>query len=349
MPRDGGWMPAMAHLAEVCAFLGDGRRATMLYDLLIPYAPYHVAISNAVWNGAVTYYLGLLARTMQRWEPASKHFTAALEMHRGLGAALFLAHTQYEYARMLLARGQAGDRIRAQELLRTAAVTAQELGMKSLTERVQAVMTGGGGRPAESGTEGLPQAAIRNRPSGIEAMLRREGPYWTLAFAGTVSRLKDSRGLQYLVQLLRRPGQEHLALDLGQGPSASGRASGSGDGGPVLDSQARAEYRKRLEEVREELAEAEEHHDLGRAEAAQAEMEFISRELAAAVGLGGSARAIGSDAERARSTVTKGIKSAIAAIRAADPGAGRHLGRSIRTGYVCVYQPDPEERVTWQV
>ncbi len=113
LPRDGAWLPGVAALAETCALLADERRAAVLYDLMIPHAPYHVVLENALWNGAVSYYLGLLATTMGRWECASEHFAAALDVHRQVGAACWLGCTQYEYARMLLARGRGDDTGRA--------------------------------------------------------------------------------------------------------------------------------------------------------------------------------------------------------------------------------------------
>jgi hypothetical protein len=51
-------------------------------------------------------------------------------------------------------------------------------------------------------------------PSVETHRFQREGDYWTIAFAGTVVRVRDMRGLQYLARLLDRPGVrirvEHL-------------------------------------------------------------------------------------------------------------------------------------------
>ena len=49
---------------------------------------------------------------------------------------------------------------------------------------------------------------------------RREGEYWSIAFAGEAFRLKYLKGLHYLAYLLRHPGREFHVLDLvaaGQG------------------------------------------------------------------------------------------------------------------------------------
>ena len=67
----------------------------------------------------------------------------------------------------------------------------------------------------------------------------------------------------------------------------------------------------RLLDLHATLAEAQRCHDLARAAQARAEIDWLSSELAAAVGLGGRDRQVGADAERARSTVTKAIKAAV--------------------------------------
>jgi tetratricopeptide (TPR) repeat protein len=55
----------------------------------------------------------------------------------------------------------------------------------------------------------------------------------------------------------------------------------------------------------------------------------------------------GRSRERARLSVTKNIRGAVARIRSLQPALGRHLATSIHTGYACVY--DPERPVGWRV
>ena len=50
--------------------------------------------------------------------------------------------------------------------------------------------------------------------TAIQPIFRREGEYWTIVFAGTTCRLRDSAGLRYVAHLLGRPGQRIAALDL---------------------------------------------------------------------------------------------------------------------------------------
>ena len=85
--------------------------------------------------GAASRQLGLLAATRGRWEQAEAHFKDGMEMNARMGALPWLAHTEHEYARMLVARDEVGDRETALELLSNALTTAEELGMKTLIER----------------------------------------------------------------------------------------------------------------------------------------------------------------------------------------------------------------------
>ena len=80
-----------------------------------------------------------------------------------------------------------------------------------------------------------------------------------------------------------------------------------------------------------------------------AERLFLARELARAVGLGGRDRRAGSNAERARASVTLAIRRAMGRIRAAHPALGAHLERTIRTGTFCVYLPDPRVPADWRM
>jgi hypothetical protein len=111
----------------------------------------------------------------------------------------------------------------------------------------------------------------------------------------------------------------------------------SADAGDVLDQQARAAYRQRLTELGHDLAEAEEWNDTERASRLRAERDFLVREITAATGLGGRARRLGSESERARINVTRAIRSAISRIRDRAPGVAAHLDETVRTGTRCTY------------
>ena len=194
-----------------------------------------------------------------------------------------------------------------------------------------------------------------------ESLFLRQGDYWTIGYQGRIALLKATRGLHYLAWLLRNPGREfHVSeligqiigrpLVLGKGGPATNAWQGGllSDAGPILDAQAKAEYRHRLDDLREDLEEAERFNDPTRAERARDEMDALAAQLASAVGLGGRNRRSGSEAERARSAVTKRMKSSIKRIGEAIPSLGSHLATRVRTGYFCSYNPQPERPVAWK-
>jgi tetratricopeptide (TPR) repeat protein len=137
LPRDAMWMGTMTYLVDTCTFLGDRSRADTLYQILLPFAGRNVVISTAAaCYGALSRYLGALATTLERWEDAKRHFEDALAMNTRMEARPWLAHTQEQYAAMLLARQQPNDRDEALALLDAALATARELGMRTLEGRI---------------------------------------------------------------------------------------------------------------------------------------------------------------------------------------------------------------------
>jgi hypothetical protein len=223
-------------------------------------------------------------------------------------------------------------------------------------------------RPGSSGT-GDPAPAT---PSAQTGVFRKEGEFWTVGYGRKSFRLKDTKGLGYLAHLLRHPAAEFHVLDLAGGIAGRGDDDESsqsapnlprgaedlekagihigslGDAGEMLDHQAKATYRRRLSELREELEEAKELANVERAEQAEQEIDALTRELARAVGLGGRSRRAGSASERARQSVAKTIKSVLERIAQSDAATGDIFSRCIRTGTFCSYQPDPVSPVAWE-
>ncbi len=347
LPRDMFWLLCLWLLAEVVTRLGDDRRAATLYELLRPFGARCVTAGAAFCSGSVERSLGLLAGTLSRMPDAARHLEAAIAANERLGSRPWVAYAEHDYARALLAAGAPGNHERALVLLARAERTARELGMTALAERTQRLRATAppGAHPPER-----ERAAAEAGDSGL---FRREGEYWTIAYAGTVVRMKDAKGLRYIVELLRHPDTELHAQDLiasitRPAVGATVRATG-GDSGPILDAAARDAYRQRLEDLRDELAEAEAHNDTGRAEKARGEIDFLARTLASAVGLGGRERRAGSSSERARLVVTKAIKASLQRIGRDHPALGRILTSSIRTGTFCSYRPDPRAPIAWDL
>jgi hypothetical protein len=161
-------------------------------------------------------------------------------------------------------------------------------------------------------------------------------------------RVRDLKGMRYLSRLLAEPGREFHVLDLValEGGGSGGR-SVLGDAGEVLDAQAKQAYRRRLAEIEEDLDEADALGDAQRGAQATVERDFLLRELAGAVGLGGRDRRAASTSERARAGVTRAVRQAMARIGEHHPSLGEHLGLTVRTGTYCAYVPDPRAPTSW--
>jgi non-specific serine/threonine protein kinase len=214
----------------------------------------------------------------------------------------------------------------------------------TIDEPVVFVIGGSGAAPVSPVRVPLTRRATR-------CVFRREGEMWYIAYAGDSFRLKHSKGLAYLAELLAHPGGELHALALAAPAAGSERLASAGMCGPgeLLDRAARDAYRRRIEELSEELDEAERFGDIERAARARTERGFLAAELAAAVGLGGRGRHAPGPGERARQSVTKAIKSALRRIEDHSPALGRHLAATIRTGAVCTYRPDPRVPIEWRL
>ncbi len=189
--------------------------------------------------------------------------------------------------------------------------------------------------------DGLPAAEEHAAESAQNAALRRNGETWEIEFGGERAVVPDLKGLRDLRRLLARPGEEIHCLDLAERDDA-GYA-----GTPVLDEKARQDIKARIRALQEDLGEAEDMNDLGRAEKIRQELDSLVHELSRALGLHGRGRTLGSLAERARSTVTWRIRHAIRKIESRHPLVGRHLSNAVRTGTFCRYLP--ERPVQWEI
>jgi hypothetical protein len=203
-------------------------------------------------------------------------------------------------------------------------------------------------RPADVALDSF-QAFLSAQPGIVrkEALFIHQGDYWKISYQGSHAMLKATRGLRCLSCLLRHPGREFHVRELIAFLAETPFVSRLGETDAILDSKAKAEYKLRLDDLRSELQEAERFGDDYRAARARAEIDLLAQQLAAAIGLGGRDRRAPSDAERARSAVTKRIKEAVNRIGKVIPLLGRHLATQIKTGYYCSYSPDPDSIPAW--
>ncbi len=292
-----------AHAADVCA---------ARYEFLTPFAGEVVVIGGAVAVlGPVDLFLGMAAGGCGRHWDAVKHLRAAAGCAGRLGARALVVRAQVELACALQATGvaQQGD------ALTVLAETADELGMTTHRDRVL-------------------QLLAQAQASGCA--FRRDGDVWNLRFDGRSAALKDAKGLQDMHRLLSEPGAEVSATELAGLPDDAGSDV-------VLDNQAKAAYRRRLDQLEEEI----DHPDPKRAERAQAEKDALVIELSRAFGLAGRSRRLGDSGERARTAVTARIRDTLRRIDKVHPALARHLDESITTGRLCSYRPN--HPIRWQL
>ncbi|WP_084963084.1 AAA family ATPase [Thermoactinospora rubra] len=188
----------------------------------------------------------------------------------------------------------------------------------------------------------------RSVPEWHSGEFRRDGPVWRLGFGGRVVHMPDAKGLRDLHTLLARPGVEVAATRLlnpdgGDLVVAASRLGGDA----VLDEEAKARYRRRLERLDEEIDRATQLGDDRRAAEYDRERAALLDELRAAAGLGGRPRRLGDEAERARKTVTARIRDVLRRLDRVHPELALHLRTSVVTGSSCRYQP--EQEVAWRL
>ena len=364
LPRDWGWLGAMSFAAETAVFLNDAPRSAQIERLLLPYGERFGTASGDASTGPVARILGLLAAYQGQLDRALEHYDQAEAMCTRMGSTLWQARVDVERAAVLERRAQPGDLERARRTLAGALATARGLELIDIERAGMAVLVRLESSTAASDTRVSGPPSTEPEPVRRAATFRREGDYWTVGYTN-VFRLRDGKGVRYLAALIADPGREFHALDLLARANLAGTRTGSSqlragtqDGfsidvgssaGDALDDTARAAYRARLRELSSDLVEAEAFNDPERAERVRSEIDVLEAELAMAFGLGGRARPSVSAAERARQSVTKALRDALARIEPHDASLHAHLVRSIRTGLYCVYDPDPIAAPIWTV
>jgi DNA-binding CsgD family transcriptional regulator/tetratricopeptide (TPR) repeat protein len=134
--RESLWLAALTYITDGCTELGHTAAARLVYPELEPLSGTNVMIGHLVtFYGAADRYLGMLAATLGESDRADDHFERAIVLNREMGAATWLAHTEYQYARALLASGR-GDEERVGSLLGEARELAARIGLKSLIGRI---------------------------------------------------------------------------------------------------------------------------------------------------------------------------------------------------------------------
>jgi DNA-binding winged helix-turn-helix (wHTH) protein len=136
VPRELSYLSSLCNLAVIALELRDRPRAERLYEILSPYADFNTPNSMSYCEGAVAYFLALLAELLDRPQRCAALFDRALELNRRLGEGPLLARTYYDSARFLASRDEPG----AREQASLARELAEDLDMHSLAARAQTLL-----------------------------------------------------------------------------------------------------------------------------------------------------------------------------------------------------------------
>lgn len=168
----------------------------------------------------------------------------------------------------------------------------------------------------------------------------KEGEYWTICFEKKIIRLKDAKGLNYILVLLRQPKREVKAIELLPFFNDETAFSHAVPGEQVSDAEAIDQYKSRLAELKVELEEANANNDLSRKDTIQEEIENLEEEIRRSTGLDSRIRRFPGPAERARQAVSAAIHRTMANIQKEHPSLGQHLRNSLKIGSSLSYSPD---------
>lgn len=202
--------------------------------------------------------------------------------------------------------------------------------------------------------------------SESENVFRKKGEYWTLQYDGYSINLRDAKGLRYIAYLLSHPEKQfYTALLIAEAgglavppPGPQGEditedgliqegltITAQGAAESVVSPKALTQYKRRLEELKEEKESAKDLNDVELIERIETEYDFIVEEIKSAVGLGARPRKVNPEAERTRKSVGENIRNVLKRIRELHPPLEQHLSNSLYLGLFCMYVP--EKPTTW--
>jgi hypothetical protein len=341
----GTWMVGMVALVEAAVALGDEDIARQARALLEPYADLPaVAGLGIACLGSTHRTVGVAALVVGDLDGAVEQLELAVADNERLGNCPMAAISRAELAGALARRASGGDGVgadgsRAVALLRQAIAEGEAMGLTGRVAAWQAQLAGLAGAAGAARSSG----SVAGPDPCAEGVIRREGRRWVFGLGDRRVRVPHRVGLTYLAELLTHPGRRIPALTL----AAMGGDTGPSQPQELLDDRARDAYAARARDLARELAEAEQAHDLHRAERYRLELDALVDELESATGLNGRSRHFVDDHERARVAVQKAIKRAVDVIGEADPALADLLHLTVTTGTGCTYTPDPSTPVKW--
>ena len=136
LPKDSAWIVAAPILADIISHRRDTAAAALLFDELLPYRQ-NIAWTGPACRGPIAHSLAVLARTTGDQALAEEHLAEADAINAQINAPFFQARTWLEWADLLLDRGEADDRSRAEKLLHKALDVARARGYAQIQRRAE--------------------------------------------------------------------------------------------------------------------------------------------------------------------------------------------------------------------
>lgn len=327
------WSVAAAMLARAATLADRPELAGVLRDLLSPLGERHIVGPFAdCYFGPVGLYRGLCAATVGDLDSATQELERAVVAAAEVGSRPVAAWAGAELSVVQL---RAGAVAAAEERRHSCATSLRQLGMARHLERLQEQFERL--RPGHA-------ASVRTkdgRPD--ENYFVRTADGWSVGFRGVAIELRDTKGAADIHRLLGQPGREVHVLQLMAGEDGWLHTAPTQ---PVLDEKAKRDYRRRLDELDDDIDQATLRSDNEMVARARAEREMLVEHLESAVGLGGRTRHFSAEAERARQAVRARIRYALDRIEGKSPDLHAHLRSTIETGLFCCYRPG--EPTTWR-
>jgi DNA-binding CsgD family transcriptional regulator len=133
------WLASLTYLTDAAVAVEDRELAALLYTELLPHAGTNVMIGIGVASyGSADRYLGMLAAVLGDVIVAERHLDDAMALNERMGATTWMAHTAYQYARLLLV-GEGRAASRGAAWLREASALASRAGLPALLARIRAL------------------------------------------------------------------------------------------------------------------------------------------------------------------------------------------------------------------
>jgi len=194
-----------------------------------------------------------------------------------------------------------------------------------------------------------------------------ENGQWRLQYRGSESIfLTNQKGLHYIHYLISKAGKSIHVSELvwayekpfidrvanvyqksGKGSLHELKVAFIDGGIDAFDDRTKERYQKRLASLESDIEEAEAMGNNEKAEMHRCEKDKVFKQLKAAIGLGGKIRSIGSKKATLRSGVQKNIKRQLDRMKTCNSPLWQHLAASIKTGFLCSY--NPAELPSWDL